>query len=244
MPDRRQHRGPHPHDTHLFGTEFHTVLGTAVRDLSWLLTRGYAVPSSLKIVGDRYGLNERQRMAVIRSACRDAAQTDRADREVLPDRLYEAALEIDGFNLLTTVEAALSGGVLLLGRDGCLRDMASMHGSYRKVTETGPALERIGEWLARHQVAHAHWWLDRPVSNSGRLKGIMEKMAVAHGWPWTVELDDDPDRRLAATDRIIGSADSMILDGCRRWCNLARCVVEETVPDAWIVDLQDGAVGG
>ncbi|QDU40674.1 hypothetical protein Mal4_50320 [Maioricimonas rarisocia] len=244
MPDRRQHRGPHPHDTRLFGVEFHAVLRTAVDDLSWLLSRGYAEPSSLKIVGDRYKLNERQRTAVIRSASRDDARTDRATREVRPDQLYDQTLEIDGFNLLTTIEAALSGGVLLLGRDGCLRDMASMHGSYRKVAETGPALERIGDWLTRHQIAHAHWWLDRPVSNSGRLKGIMAEMAAANDWPWTMELDDDPDRRLAGSDKIVASADSMILDRCRRWCNLARHIVEETVADTWIVDLRDGPAGG
>jgi len=239
MPDRRRHRGPHPHDTTLFAARFHDILRTAVGDLSWLLTRGYAEPSSLKLVGDRYELNERQRRAVIRSACRDDALSDRSARQVPPDRLYDEPLEIDGFNLLTTVEAALSGGVLLLGRDGCLRDMASMHGSYRKVAETVPALERIGRWLAGHRVASVHWWLDRPVSNSGRLKTVMSEMAAGHSWPWTIELDDDPDRRLIASDCLVASADSMVLDQCRRWCNLARHIVEETVPDAWIVDLRD-----
>ncbi len=55
---------------------------------------------------------------------------------------------VDAFNLITTVEAALAGGVLIKGRDGCLRDMASMHGSYRKVAETIPALHCIGEVMA------------------------------------------------------------------------------------------------
>ena len=38
--------------------------------------------------------------------------------------------------MLTTIEAALAGGVILAARDGAYRDMASMHGSYRKVAET------------------------------------------------------------------------------------------------------------
>ena len=104
-------------------------------------------------------------------------------------------IEIDGYNVLTTIEAALSGGVLLLARDGALRDMASMHGSYRKVDETRPALELIGQTLAGFGVSEALWLLDRPVSNSGRLKKIIEDLAGQRGWTWQVELVHDPDCR-------------------------------------------------
>ena len=40
-------------------------------DFSWLLTRGYAEKGALKLVGDRFSLTERQRLAVMRSACSD-----------------------------------------------------------------------------------------------------------------------------------------------------------------------------
>ena len=36
-----------------------------------------------------------------------------------------------GRSHLEVVEAALAGGVLILGRDGCLRDLASLHGHPR-----------------------------------------------------------------------------------------------------------------
>ena len=64
MPDKRQHRGPHPHDTILFAPDAHPVLRQAAADLSWLFGRGYASVSAVKLVGDRYALNQRQRMAV------------------------------------------------------------------------------------------------------------------------------------------------------------------------------------
>jgi len=38
--------------------------------------------------------------------------------------------------------------VILAARDGAYRDMASMHGSYRKVAETLPALELLGRTIA------------------------------------------------------------------------------------------------
>ena len=90
--------------------------------------------------------------------------------QVSPEQLAGRRVDLDGFNVLTTVEAALSGGVVIVGRDGCYRDMASMHGSYRKVTETRPALMLIGEVLAELGTGECQWYLDQPVSNSGRLK--------------------------------------------------------------------------
>ena len=146
-------------------------------------------------------------------------------------------IEIDGYNVLTTIEAALSGGVLLLARDGAFRDMASMHGSYRKVDETQPALELIGQTLAGFGVSEALWLLDRPVSNSGRLKKIIEDLAGQRGWTWQVDLVHDPDAELIQSDAIVATADSGILDLCGTWFNLARETVERRRGGAWVVDL-------
>ena len=66
MPDHRTHRGPHPEDAGLFAPAAGPGLRAATADLSWLLSRGYASPSAMKIVGDRYALDARQRMAVMR----------------------------------------------------------------------------------------------------------------------------------------------------------------------------------
>src|SRR5215213_2775070 len=140
MPDVRHHRGPHPEDRSLFGPDWEGRLRTAVSDLSWLLSRDYASPSALKVVGDRYGLTARQRTAVMRCACTDEARAGRLAREVSVAALAGRRLWIDGYNVLTTVEAALAGGVVIVGRDGAWRDMASMHGTWRRVEETGPAI--------------------------------------------------------------------------------------------------------
>ena len=221
MPDQRRHRGPHPDDLRLFGPAALPTLQTAAFELNWLLSRGYPHESSVKLVGDRHVLESRQRLAVARSTCSDEAAERRKQRQAEPQSLAGATLHIDGYNLLTTIESALSGGVLLLARDGALRDMASMHGSYRKVEETLPALGLIYETLAELQVASALWLLDRPVSNSGRLKQIIDDLAAERGCAWQVELVHDPDFELAQSDSVIATADSGILDLCGRWFNLA-----------------------
>jgi len=237
MPDRRQHRGAHPQDRQLFGLEQQPRLRSATFELSWLLTRGYTVTSSLKLVGDRYDLDARQRVAVARCACGDDEFQRRRRHEVQGADLRHQELWIDGYNVLTSLEAALSGGVILSARDGTYRDMASMHGSYRKVAETLPAIDLLGDVVAQYDVAACHWYLDQPVSNSGRLKTVLQEAAARHGWNWRVELVADPDAVLIGTDEIVASADSRILDQTARWFNLARVLIEQRVPDAWIVDL-------
>ena len=116
-------------------------LREAVADFSLLLTKGYAAPSALKLVGDRFSLTQRQRLAVMRSSCSDQQQRSRLARQAPIEAVAGQPIAIDGYNLLITVEAALSGGLIFQGRDGCLRDLASIHGTYRKVEETVPALE-------------------------------------------------------------------------------------------------------
>src|SRR2546423_11697203 len=116
MPDKRQHRGQHPDDARLFAAERVADLRSAVADLSLLLSRGYAQPSALKVVGDRYNLEARQRMAMMRAACTDQALEHRTSTRVSCEALRGKALLIDGYNVLTTVEAALADRILLLAR--------------------------------------------------------------------------------------------------------------------------------
>jgi hypothetical protein len=231
MPDTRRHRGPHPEDRNLFSEETWDRLQDAVADQSWLLTRGYTARASLKLVGDRLQLAERQRRAVLRSSCSDQSLSRRRRSLVRLEEVGPAALWIDGFNVLTSVEAALAGGIILRGRDGCYRDMASMHGSYRKVAETLPAARAIGQTLAcLCPAARICWWLDRPVSNSGRLRSLLGALARQESWDWQIELADNPDALLARGEALAATADGVVLDQCRHWVNLARVVIARCAP--------------
>lgn len=241
VPDTRTRRGPHPKDAEGFAPTALPALRAAAGDLSWLLSRGYPKTASLKLVGDRFGLTRRQRTALQRIAASDEERARRQAKEAPLEELAGRGLLIDGYNVLLTVEAALGGGVVLAARDGTFRDMAAMSGHYRRVDQTVPALERIGALLAGRSCGGARWLLDRPVSNSGRLKRLIEVTAAGHGWRWEVELAASPDRLLSQAEGLIASADSAVLDRCRRWVNLARHVVEERVPEAWVVDLSGPA---
>ena len=86
-------------------------------------------------------------------------------------------------------------------------------------------------------ITHCRWLFDRPVSNSGRTLRLFLGYAERHGQDWSVELVDDPDKILKQSADIVASADTAVFDNCARWFNLARHVVENHQPEAWIVDL-------
>lgn len=236
MSDKRAHRGPHPADLEAFSEEVRPRLAEAIEHLSWLLSRGYAQNAATKLVGDRFSLIDRQRMCLQRCACSDQALSGRRSRELGRDQIGGHVLWLDGLNVLTTIEAALAGGVILGCRDGSYRDMAGMHGHYKRVTETLPAIQFTGLTLADLRPSEVVWYLDKPVSNSGRLAGWIRETAAEHGWNWRVELVPNPDAILSGASEIVATADSMILDRCPRWFNLARTVVAEHVIAARIVD--------
>jgi len=239
MPDKRTHRGPHPQDAKLFAPAAVADLKSAVADFSLLLTKGYADKSALKLVGDKFSLTERQRLAVMRNACSDQQLILRRQNEIKIEDLAGRPFAIDGYNILITIEAAVSGGIIFIGRDGCLRDLASIHGTYRKVAETIPAVQLIGDFLKETGIIDCLWLLDSPVSNSGRLKTLIGQLSQKNNWLWEIKLLPSPDYELIRTERIVATSDSAVLDRCKKWVNLAGAIIEAKLPHAHLINLSE-----
>jgi hypothetical protein len=237
MAHQQTHRGLAPQDERLFAARQLPALRAAAADLCWLLDRGYAARSALELVGNRHNLASRQRMAVSRYTCSFEDVQHREKLRVEPVQLRGRELWLDGYNVLTVLESALAGGVVLLGRDGCCRDIAGIHKRYRKVNETIPALRLVGEAALALGVSVCRWWLDKPVSNSGRLKTLISETAHDAGWNMKVELTFSPDHVLSHTDQIIATSDGIVLDRCQRWVNLARFIIAGHIPPARLLDL-------
>ncbi|TXF90746.1 DUF434 domain-containing protein [Neolewinella aurantiaca] len=217
-----RNRGPQPNDPSLFADRYLPALRAATDDLCWLLSRDYGTDSALQLVGNRYRLNKRQRMAVGRASASQAAIASRQERRVDLTQIAGRTVAIDGFNLLILLESAFGGGLILESRDGTYRDLAGVHGTYKHVRHTEPALLRVGEAL--RVAARVIWYFDQPVSNSGRLKTMLREMAETHAFNWQVELVYNPDKELIAmpAENVIVSSDSWILDDGGAWCNLGQ----------------------
>lgn len=232
----RRERGAAPGDEAIFGDHAVPALRCAVADLGWLLSRGYPEAASLKLVGDRHALTARQRKAVQRGACSDEARDRRRARRLDASMLRGRDLEVDGLNCIIGVESVLSGAPVFRGIDGALRDLASVHGTWRQLGVTTRAVEALARVLASTGPKHVRFWLDRPVSNSGRLRVLLLRHAELNGMRWDVELHDDPDRVLIERGGIVATADARILDACHGWVDLPAAVAGERA-GVWLVDL-------
>jgi hypothetical protein len=228
------HRGPHPEDADLFTEAVRQTLRTALEEARYLLDRGYTVDSVLDVVGRPHELRARQRMALQRPMCRTAQEQARRRCCVPAQALRGQAVEIDGFNQIISMEVALARGLLLRGPDGAFRDLAGLRGSYRLVEETDMALAILVTALHELGAASVRFFLDQPVSNSGRLGQAI----LARPWPCpvAVEIVHNPDRELYGKSLVVTS-DAAVLDRVVSWCNLTLHVLGH-IAGAWVLDLQ------
>lgn len=212
-------------------------LWVAVAEVSWLLERGYSQKASVQLVGNHHQLEAWQRIAVQRCACSDAAGAQRRAAEVASSAIRGNVLEIDAYNVLTTVLVAQGGGLVLVGRDGCYRDLASLHGKGRTVGALVSAIEWTGVCLSALGPRACRWVVDRPVARSAVLVSTLKRIATENGWDWSATLAQSADGVLVRSQAIIATSDAAVLDRCRAWFNLARHVIEVQLPNAYCVDL-------
>lgn len=238
MPSQQKHRGQHPQDHLLFSEKWRLPFGQAAQDLSYLLKRGYGENSGVKIVGDRFRLNARQRKALLRLVSAPSSVEKRLALQIPVSSLKDKVIVVDGFNLIIFVESVLSNGIILACMDGVYRDIASVHGSYKRVVETGAALGLLGAVFEKLEVAEVRWLLDAPVSNSGRLKQFLEAASAQNAYNWSVDLVPDPDKTLVELreDVVAISSDSWILDRVSQWVNVNAYLIEHELPEARIFD--------
>lgn len=234
LPSKKTRRGFDPGDLKDFSGEALRKLASAQEEVQWLLSRGYKIGPAVEFIGSHYQLSSRQRTALQR-ACSSKLQREKRLSSMLD---FEAAgdgcLYIDGFNLIITLEVALSGSLVILGSDGVLRDLAGLRGTYFLIDQTDSALKLIGETFRALKVPEAVFYLDAPVSNSGRLKSRILEHAGLWNIPVSVELVPNSDIVLSKMARVV-TGDSVVLDQCSSWLNLSRKIVADHIRDAWIV---------
>lgn len=235
MTEKTTRRGYSTKDEYFFSGPELEKLKLAHDDLRELLDRGYKYGPAVTFVGSHYQLTARQRNALRRASASRKQCAAREKKRLGIDPAGYDLLKIDGFNLVIALETALSGSLLVLGDDNVLRDLAGLRGTYRLLRQTGTALDLIGKTLNEMKVRRILFYLDSPVSNSGRLRGLI--LAKADEWkiPVQVELVPNADRYLCQEEKIV-TGDSVLLDSCRSWLNLSRIIIEQNLPAAWIVN--------
>ena len=227
-------RGYVPTDEKEFKNQNLYKLYKASDDLLYLLNRGYKIKGASTFVGNHYLLSERQRLALVRGISKYDDVIKRKAKEITNLSNIEV-VHIDGFNTIIRLEVALSNSLIIKSMDETIRDLAGLRGTYSVIDKTEVAIKLIGEFLLEHKIKKAIFYLDRPVSNSGRLK--MKILEMFEGLELQIEVEniDNVDSVLKSKENVV-SSDAIILDNCISWVNLNRNIIEEKLSNENCID--------
>lgn len=185
-----------PEDGNLFGPGARPALASAVADLSWLLSRGYAEPSALKLIGNRHRLDERQRAAALQSACGDAAGPRVAPGEADPGRRVQPRADF-GVGPRRRGHPRREGR-LLPRPGGSPWELSPGRGDKAGAGIDGPSAEGVA---------------DRAVYLEARRPGLERRGDDSRDVSgWVAEVVPDPDPILAGPGDPVATADPGILD--------------------------------
>lgn len=94
----------------------------------------------------------------------------------------------------------------------------------------------IYQALEELNISEAVFYLDQPVSNSGRLKSLIIEIVKNYNLSIEVEVIYDVDRVLEKKEGVI-SSDAVILDKCISWFNLNGWITDRHVQQAWVYEM-------
>ena len=227
-------RGYVSSDEKEFNKEALVKLYSARNDLFYLLNNGYKIKNASIFVGNHYLLSERQRIALTRGVSSENSINKRKEKEI-KSSLEGRIINIDGFNTIITLEVALSNSILLKCMDGTIRDLAGLRGTYKLIDKTDIAINIIGKKLEKEKVAKVNFYLDAPVSNSGRLKMRILDILSKFSFHVEVNIINNVDTTLELLDNVV-SSDGIILDKCKGWINLNSKLIKEYIKDYPYID--------
>lgn len=231
-------RGYVPTDEKEFGAKSLEKLHKAGRDLYYLINQGYPIKGASTFVGNHYLLSERQRLALVRSI----SPKEQIEARLVKEKsfgLEGQTVNIDGFNTIITMEIAFSDSTLLKCMDGTIRDLAGLRGTYRVIDKTKTAVKSIGKVLEKQKIKKAVFYLDAPVSNSGRLKECIINNLAGFDFEVQVEIINDVDSVLETMENVV-TGDAIILDKCLSWFNLTKAAIEMEIGEYPFVDFVYG----
>ncbi len=205
-----------------FNTKNLEIMKVAQKDIVYLINHDYPIKSAVTFVGNRYQLSERQRIALQRAISSDNAVEKRLKKLV---SVGETAF-IDGLNIIITLETALSKTTLLKCMDGTVRDLAGLRGTYKLIDKTDTSINLIFKKLCELEFQRAVFYIDKPVSNTGRLKQRILEIAENYQIQVTAELVDNADKILYDKECVV-SSDAIILDKCISWVNLGNDIIKD-----------------
>ncbi len=203
------------------------IIREAAKDLRYLLNRGYGKTSSLKIVGDRYGLDKKERLILFRGIL------PKHDADLIRSRKIDACgirgkeVWVDGFNVLHTIEAVIKGDLIVLGDDGVIRDVSGIHGKYSPTKSTERALQTMINILKEVEASYTVILYESQISRSGEIAALTRRILKYSGVRGEARTSKTVDSELVKSGKIVATSDSIILLRCNQFFDIPGYLVSK-----------------
>jgi hypothetical protein len=196
-------------------------LAEAVKDLRYLLARGYNRGSAVRFVGDKCRLTLEERHVLTRGVF------DKAEAESIRMKLVKISeisgqkVSIDGYNLLITVESILAKKPLIQCDDFVTRDISAVFGKHKITARSIRALRLILKNLREYETKEVHFFYDKQVSKSGLLASTTRRMIAEFELQGTATTTQKADVATLRSGGIIVSSDTVIIQKAGKVLDLA-----------------------
>jgi hypothetical protein len=197
------------------------ALQVAAADFRYLLDRHYPRKAVLDMIGNRYELTADQRELLHRGVFSKADSISRRRKRIMISRISGKPLAIDGYNILITVEAGLSGRPLVLADDGFIRDISRVSGAFKTTEITESALRSILEVLKAAKPCRILFLFDAPISRSGELAREVRCRLAAEGLAGDALAVPVPEKILDGFPGVVATSDTAVIDRSPKVVDLA-----------------------
>jgi hypothetical protein len=205
-------------------------LQEASKDFRYLLNRGYPRKAALELVGNRYQLISDQRQLLHRGVFSDAVSESRRKRKIPMEGIRDKDLAIDGYNVIITIEAGLSGRPLVLGDDSFIRDISGLSGNFKKTERTEEAVQLILDIIKRDKPYRTLFLFDAPISRSGKLAQEVRDRLKRENLLGDAMAVRVPETILIGFSGMIATSDTAIIDQSKKVVDLAGYIIRNLIP--------------
>lgn len=204
-------------------------------DFRYLLNRGYPRKAALELVGNRYQLTSDQRHLLHRGVFSSADSEARQKKRIPIVRIRNRDLAIDGYNVVITIEAGISGRPLVLADDNFVRDISGLSGSFKKTEITEEAIQLIVNVLKKRRPRKTLFLFDAPISMSGKLAQEVRDLLKKENLLGDALAVKVPENILIGFSGIVATSDTAIIDQSKKVIDLAGYIVGQKIRSKSII---------
>jgi hypothetical protein len=186
-------------------------------------------------VGNRYQLFFDQRQLLHRGIFSDSDSKSRRRRRISIGRIRGKDLAIDGYNVIITIEAGLSGRPLILGSDGFIRDISGISGNFKRTSKTEEAIRLIIKTLRKVKPHHTLFLFDAPISKSGKLAHEVRDSLKKENLSGDAQAVRVPEEILIGFPGVIATSDTAIIDQSQKVVDLAGIILSKKIGSASLI---------